>query len=103
MTKALMADEAGDLILETSLRGHVTATRAEIEAVFGAPTYTNEGDKVTTEWVILFENNVVATVYDWKVYVAPEMNEIFRWNIGGHNEKACLQVGVELGKRPQIW
>jgi hypothetical protein len=106
MTQALKIDELGTLPSGTSLQGYVTATRAEIEAVFGAPTITGEvNEKVTTEWVIRFVNGVVATIYDWKRYEqgAPEMDERIEWHIGGHDKLAYLQVGVELGKRAHSW
>lgn len=107
MTKALTVDEMVGWEYGTSLQGYVTATRAEIEAVFGAPTmaHNDTSDKVTTEWNIRFVNDVVATIYDWKRYEqgAPEMNERIEWHIGGHDKMAYLQVGVELGKQAHSW
>ena len=56
----------------TSLCGYVTATRDEIEAVFGKPTisHNDKTEKVTTEWYLLFDDGLdtVATIYDWKRY-----------------------------------
>jgi hypothetical protein len=102
MTKALTAHEALDASNGTSLRGYVKATRAEIEAVFGAPTW-DDGDvneKVTTEWVIRFDSGVVATIYDWKRYELgkPETEERIEWNIGGHDAEAWQEVSVALWK-----
>jgi hypothetical protein len=100
MTKALTAEESSTIVLGTSLRGYIRATRNEIEQVFGAPTYTvtSGDDKVTTEWVLDFGNEVVATIYDWKRYEqgAPEMDERIVWNIGGRSHDALIVIGLAM-------
>lgn len=87
----------------TSLRGYFTATRDEIEAVFGAPTIDNNdpSEKVTTEWYLVFEDGTVATIYDWKRYEmgAPQMGERIEWHIGGHNERACVLIATAMATR----
>lgn len=86
------------------LIGYVTATRAEIEAVFGAPTEDVEAgeDKVSTEWVILFTDEFgetfVATIYDWKLDEKPQLNEEYAWHVGGVSSNALYAVKEELGK-----
>lgn len=82
----------------TSLMGYVTTTRAHIESVFGEPTSWGIGDKVTTEWGILFDNGTVATIYDWKRYEEgqPEMDEVYEWHIGGGNLEAVTYVKEAL-------
>jgi hypothetical protein len=107
MTKALTAEESFNLIVGTSLCGYIKATRAEIEKVFGAPTYGEEhsGDgKVTTEWVIDFGNEVIATIYDWKRYEdgAPEMDERIVWNIGGRDSDALMMVSRAMRTVPFV-
>jgi hypothetical protein len=88
----------------TSLRGYVTATRDEIEAVFGKPTIDNNDprDKVTTEWYLLFDDGLdtVATIYDWKRYEMgkPIYGERIEWNIGGHSETAVVRIAQFLNK-----
>lgn len=75
----------------TSLMGYLRATREELTKVFGEPTYTyEEGDKVTVEWVLVFSNGEVATIYDWKRYDlgTPELNEVYNWHIGGNTQFA---------------
>jgi len=68
----------------TWLQGYIVATRRELEATFGAPSFEGEGDKTTTEWDIQFDDGgTVATIYDWKRYVAPHMDERITWNVGG--------------------
>ena len=100
MTKALTQEEAGALAIGTSLRGYIRATRAEIENVFGAPTMAHDDttDKVTTEWVVDFGDEVIATIYDWKRYEqgVPEMDERIVWHIGGRNQDALIVVGVAM-------
>jgi len=83
----------------TSLRGYVTTTLAELIKTFGEPEYYGEGDKVTVEWTILFDNREVATIYDWKRYEegTPSLNEVFQYNIGGHTEQAVRLVKNTLG------
>lgn len=78
----------------TWLQGHIVATRRELEATFGAPAFEDEGDKVTTEWDILFDDGTVATIYDWKRYElgAPTMDERITWNIGGKSFAAVERV-----------
>jgi hypothetical protein len=80
----------------TWLQGYMEATRREIEAVFGKPFYETDDtfDKVTTEWVIQFEDGTIATVYDWKRYEegAPSMDERTTWNIGGRDQIAVDHV-----------
>jgi len=85
----------------TSLVGYVTATREEIEEVFGEPDYEGDGsNKVTTEWDILFADGTVATIYDWKRYEegAPDYDEVYEWHIGGKTWQAALHVSEALVK-----
>lgn len=90
----------------TSLRGYFTATRDEIEAVFGAPTisHNDTSDKVTTEWYLIFEDGTVATIYDWKRYElgAPQTGERIEWHIGGHNERATVLIADALATRVRV-
>lgn len=75
----------------TSLQGSVDATRDELVAVFGEPHPIESSDgKVTTEWIIEFEDKTIATIYDWKRYElgAPKSDELYEWHIGGHTRRA---------------
>lgn len=102
MTKALTAKEANEYWQGTHLQAYVPTTRAKIESVFGAPTVENDdpSDKVTTEWVIRFDDGTIATIYDWKRYEegAPAMNEQIVWHIGGHSLDARNAVEKALGE-----
>lgn len=84
-------------------------TRAEIEAVFGKPTFDEavepfSGDgKVTVEWSLRFEDGTYATIYDWKRYElgTPAMDERIDWNIGGDSRRSLQIVAEMLGVEPK--
>jgi hypothetical protein len=84
-------------------------TRAELETVFGKPTFDEavepfSGDgKLTVEWCLRFEDGTEATIYDWKRYElgTPAMNERTDWNIGGDSFRAVELVAAELGVTPR--
>lgn len=84
-------------------------TRAEIEKVFGKPTFDEavepfSGDgKITVEWSLKFADGTYASIYDWKRYDlgTPEMNERIEWNIGGDSFRAVELIAAELGVTPR--
>lgn len=93
----------------TSLRGHVTATLADLIETFGEPMRTSFGDdKTTVEWVLVFENedeaDTVATIYDWKNEGTPKFHEVFEWNIGGKDYDAVIKVhdALALSKKSMM-
>jgi hypothetical protein len=72
----------------TSFIGTIDLTYNQIKNSLGEPL-NGDNDKVTTEWIVLFENDVVATIYDWKENQSPkkEPDVIYSWHIGGRNGK----------------
>jgi hypothetical protein len=84
----------------TSLRGYVTTTLGKLIDTFGQPEYYGEGDKVTVDFSILFDNGVVATIYDWNRYEmgTAALDEVFEYNIGGHSLQAVILVKQALGQ-----
>lgn len=79
----------------TSLQGYVDMTRDELVAVFGEPHPVEFIDgKITTEWIIEFEDKTIATIYDWKRQGlgAPKHDELYEWHIGGHQRRALENV-----------
>jgi hypothetical protein len=84
----------------TSLKGYVTTTLGKLIDTFGEPEYYGEGDKVTVNFSILFDNGVVAKIYDWKRYEmgTPALDEVFQYNIGGHSLQAVILVKQALGQ-----
>jgi len=88
----------------SSLQGYVTTTRSSLIQTFGMPTFSSdeEYEKVTTEWIIKFEDGTIATIYDWKRYEegAPVLNEVYEWHIGGYSETAVSRVQETLSSAP---
>lgn len=93
-----------------ALMGYIfDVTRAEIETVFGKPTFDESveefsGDgKLTVSWCLRFEDGTDAEIYDWKRYElgTPGMDERITWNIGGSKFRAVELVAAELGVTPQ--
>ena len=88
----------------TSLQGYVTTTRSSLIQTVGMPTFSSDEDyeKVTTEWIIKFQDGTIATIYDWKRYEegAPVLNEVYEWHIGGYSETAVSRVQETLASAP---
>jgi hypothetical protein len=79
----------------TSLQGYITTTQSDLIETFGEPIRFEEGtDKVTLEWIVRFENEEIATIYDWKRYEdgAPGMNEVCEYHIGGNSRDVVSLV-----------
>jgi hypothetical protein len=83
----------------THLQGYVTTTRRALEQMFGEPLDYSGDDflsdgKVTTEWLIEFDDGVIATVYDYKRYEVgpPALDESYTWHIGGHDSEAFARI-----------
>ena len=82
----------------TSLQGYTETTKRKLIEVFGEPEYYDEGDKVTVEWCLKFEDGTVATIYDWKRYElgTPALDELMHWNIGGNSPVALATVEYQM-------
>lgn len=76
----------------TSLKGEFRITYAELVEIFGAPDSGphDSDDKVTCEWDLKFEDDTVATIYDWKMNDTP-IGE-YEWHIGGYSQAAVDRV-----------
>lgn len=86
----------------TSLQGYVTTTQHELISTFGEPIRSEEGlDKVTLEWIVKFENDEIATIYDWKRYElgTPGMNEICEYHIGGNSRDVISLVKDSISSK----
>ena len=81
--------------------GELNTTRARISKVFGEPIEYGEGDKVTLEWGIVFEDGTIATIYDWKRYEqgAPKLNELTAYHVGGVSSRALDLVNKAFSKK----
>jgi hypothetical protein len=77
----------------TCLRGHITTSYANLVDVFGEPMKDGFDDyKSDAEWIVQFEDGLVATIYNYKNginYCGSEQGTpthmIKDWNIGGHD------------------
>ena len=93
----------------THLQGYLTTTRGTVESAFGEGVRFTEGgdNKVSIEWSIAFkgedDRTIHATIYAWKTegYV-PSLNELFKWNVGGHNLDALDYVYQAIEKVKEL-
>ncbi len=74
----------------THLQGYVHTTYDRLVEVFGQPTYTGSGDKTTAEWILQFDDGLVATIYDYKEYTTPA--DLYNWHIGGKDRIVARYV-----------
>ncbi len=70
------------LITDTFLQGYVISSYQNLVDLFGEPTVQFDPYKTRANWVVQFEDGVVATVYDYKVHGKP-IEEVTEWNVGG--------------------
>lgn len=73
----------------TGLVGYIMTDYKTLVKKLGKPHITC-GDKVTCEWQIIIENEVVATIYDWKEQKTPK--GMYKWHIGGNGVLAVNLV-----------
>lgn len=89
----------------TSLMGYLEyTTLEELINAFGEPQRWEEGDKVTVEWTILFDDGVIATIYDWKRYElgTPGLTERYDYHIGGNCTDAVDRVVSVLSQKSMV-
>lgn len=90
----------GALVHLSSKKGEIRAKFNKLVSVFGQPTEQSYefGEKVDCEWVIEFEDGMVATIYNWKngkSYLGDdglEIAEINHWMVGGHQNSVIDRV-----------
>lgn len=90
----------------TSLQGYITATREQLETVFGHYGNGDGGYKVFYNWGILVTENdgtkTIAHIYDWKFEYAPGYRDCVTWNIGGLSAEAVRVVSAILCEQLQV-
>ena len=96
-----------DDVEDLGLEGFITTTRRQLAAKFGEPDETGSIDnKITTEWTLRFSDGTIATIYDYKRYDddlgAPELDEVYKWHIGGQGKAAVYAVSGALGTGADI-
>jgi hypothetical protein len=62
--------------------------------IFGKPL-SGDGEKVTTEWRMTFEDGTIATIYDYytfETYPLPKPEHNINWHIGGKDPSSVALV-----------
>lgn len=81
----------------TCLQGYIDADYDTLVELFGEPD-TSEGYKTDAEWCIVFDDGLVATIYDYKTgknYNGPDGIPAPRnrdWHVGGHAPSAYQRI-----------
>jgi hypothetical protein len=87
----------------TCLQGYITATREQLETVFGAPGYGDDGYKMFFNFDAIVTDNkgnqTLVTIYDWKLDRKVGMTEEIEWNIGGLSSDAVQAVSEALWQK----
>jgi hypothetical protein len=82
----------------TSYQGVISETFENLLKVFGTPMGASGDNKVDVEWNIMFNDGVVATIYNWKngpVSMGENGTnpvDIQEWHIGGKTISAIYDV-----------
>lgn len=82
----------------TSLQGYVYCDYATLKKVFGKEHSDGDGYKVDAEWMLQFDDGVVATIYnykDGKNYNGARglaKSKITEWHVGGKSARAVRNV-----------
>jgi len=89
----------------TSFRGQFTLPYTKLVKLIGEPNLMSDGHKTDVEWG--FERDgVVATIYNWKNgpnYTGRgNVEDIKRWNVGGHNGDALDLVSTLLMNKGRV-
>lgn len=79
----------------SAYQGYAIVEYDKLVELFGEPERFQEG-KVQAEWLIEFDDGVVASIYDWKEDIKPEAVKI--WHVGGHEKHALWNV-LEMIKK----
>lgn len=88
-----MIDATGTSFHGTTIR----ATVRQMMAALGPVTSEGTDDgKVTHEWIRKTDSGDVFTVYDWKEYRVPGMDDRVEWHIGAHSKAVSERAKVEI-------
>ena len=84
-------------ISHSHLQGHITCPFSLLITLFGQPE-AGDGETSDAQWSIEFDDGVIATLYNWKNGIsyggrlAPQVEQITKWNIGGFDIAAVDHV-----------
>lgn len=80
----------------SGLQGHIHATYGELLETFGNPDLFESG-KIRAEWVVVFADGVLATIYDFK---SPnDLRDQVEWSVCGFQNEALDRVVGALSWR----
>ena len=91
----------------TSLIGYVNADYAALTNLFGEPTLFDDY-KSDAEWILNFDDNTCATIYNYKDgvnYLGDEGKQAFEineWHIGGRNKEVLNRLRVIFGNQGNV-
>jgi hypothetical protein len=76
------------------LQGYIETTYDNIVEHLGAPVWTR-GGKTNAQWIVEFEDGLIATLYDWKLNACPK--GLYKWHVGGHKGDVVSRLAGVLG------
>jgi len=82
--------------------GEINISYTELVKLFGEPVSDGDGYKVDAEWILVFEDGEVATIYNYKngrnyLGSSGKSKERIRyWHIGGRNEIVVDRVKEKM-------
>lgn len=86
----------------THLQGYIEADYSQLVKLFGE-CLDMDSYKIDWEWVLEFENGVIATIYNWKNgpnycgEAGLHHDQIHNWHVGGNGPEALRQVQTLIG------
>ena len=83
------------------LRGYVTATYEDLVKVFGPPNSESDPDKVACEWLLIFGDDTVVSVYSYTDAEPKIPKGLYQWHIGSTETRAVHYVAEAL-QRPDF-
>ena len=75
----------------SSLQGRLNVSFDELVRCFGPPSFEWASEKTQCEWYLVFEDNTIATIYDYKMGEIP-VHQINNWSVGGFTKRAYTHV-----------
>ena len=81
----------------SNFKGQITCPFSLLITLFGQPE-AGDGETSDAQWSIEFDDGVIATLYNWKNGIsyggrlAPQVEQITKWNIGGFDIAAVDHV-----------
>lgn len=88
--------------MDTSYKGCLDVSFSTLVDIFGPPSIADEF-KVDAQWLIKFEDGLVATIYNWKngrnyrQQSGLDVEDIKDWNVGGKKEEVVDRINSILG------